>query len=116
MGTGAKADERWPEGTSPLFPKGTKLADALALVRTVHAPIAHLFGTAIGFKLMFTESTILIEALGRLNILGVTAVLPLHDSVLVAVSDAAAAKRVMEDVFGMFFVDDARAKLKVDLG
>jgi len=51
---------------------------------------------------MFTESTILIEALGRLNNLGVTA-LPLHDSVLVAVSDAAAAKRVMEDVFGMFF-------------
>jgi hypothetical protein len=35
---------------------------------------------------------------------------------LVAVSDAVAAKRVMEDVFGMFFVDDARAKLKVDLG
>ena len=64
---------------------------------------------------MDLESTILIEALGRLNNLGITA-LPLHDSVLVAVSDAAAAKRVMEDVFGMFFVDDARAKLKVDLG
>jgi hypothetical protein len=74
---------RWPEDTSALFPKGTKLADAVALIRHIHAPIAHSFGTGIGFKLMLIESQILIDALGVFAHRGITA-LPLHDSVLVA--------------------------------
>jgi hypothetical protein len=74
---------RWPEGTSSLFGKGTKLRDALGIVKHFHAPIAHLFGTGIGFKLMLMESEILIQALGGLAQRGITA-LPLHDSVLVA--------------------------------
>jgi CHASE3 domain sensor protein len=38
---------RWPAGTSSLFPKGTRLRDALGLVRHVHAPIAKLFGSGV---------------------------------------------------------------------
>jgi hypothetical protein len=54
---------RWPEDTSSVFAPGTKLADAVALIRKAHAPIAHLFGSGIGFKLMLMESEILVLAL-----------------------------------------------------
>jgi hypothetical protein len=102
---------RWPEGTSRLFPKGTKLQDALALVRQVHAPIAKLFGTGLGFRLMMTESGILIEALRYLAHRGITA-LPLHDSVLVAGSDAEEAEGMITVAFARF-TGDSRAWLKV---
>jgi hypothetical protein len=80
-------------------------------VRHVHAPIVKLFGTGVGFKLMLTESGILIEALGHLAHRSITA-LPLHDSVLVAESDADAAEAIMAEAFALF-AHDARAKLKV---
>ena len=105
---------RWPERTSALFPKGTKLVDAVALIRYVHVPIAHLFGTGFGFKLMLIESQILIDALGVFAHRGITA-LPLHDSVLVAWSAAEEAKAVMSEAFATYTAD-ARAKLKVDCG
>ena len=105
---------RWPEGTSALFPKGTKLVDAIALVRRVHAPIAHWFGSRIGFRLMLIESQILIDALGVFAHRGITA-LPLHDSVLVARSAVKEAEAVMSEAFAVYTAD-ARAKLKVDFG
>jgi hypothetical protein len=86
---------RWPSETSRLFAKGTKLRDAVGLVRSSHRPIAHLFGTGIGYRFMFIESNILIEALLVLYARGITA-LPLHDSVLVAASEAEGARAVME--------------------
>lgn len=104
---------QWPDKTSPLFPKGTKLQDALTLVRHVHAPIAKLFGTGVGYKLMLMESEILIQALDAFAHRGITA-LQLYDSVLVAESDAKAAEGIMAHAFA-FFADDARAKLKVTL-
>ena len=52
------------------------------LVVVPHAPIAELFGTGIGFKLMLIESEILVRALEHFAQKGITA-LPLHDSVLV---------------------------------
>ena len=70
---------RWPRDTSALFGKGSKLKDALALIRHEHAPIADMFGTGIGYRLMFIESNILIEALQDLYAANITA-LPLHDS------------------------------------
>ena len=105
---------RWPSDTSQFFPKGTKLRDVLALIRYAHAPIANLFGTGVGFKLMLIESEILIEALTSFAHRGITA-LPLHDSVLVAASEAEEARGVMADAFGLF-APDARAKLKVTFG
>ena len=102
---------RWPTETSSLFPKGTKLRDALGLVRHAHAPIAKLFGSGVGFNLMLIESEILIQALASFAHRGITA-LPLHDSVLVAESDAEEARGVMADAFGLF-APDARAKLNV---
>ncbi len=72
---------RWPDKTSPLFPKGTKLRGALALALHAHAPIAKLIGTGVGYKLMLMESVMLIQALHAFARLGITA-LQLYDSVL----------------------------------
>lgn len=105
----------WPKETSSLFQSGTKLRDALAMIRHVHAPIAHLFGSRIGFKLMLTESDILLEALAGLSQRGITA-LPLHDSVLVAGSDAEVAKEVMSAAFRSVIADPgAKAKVGITL-
>jgi hypothetical protein len=104
----------WPEGALEFFPEGTKLRDALSLIWKAHAPIAHLFGTGVGYLLMFQESNILIEALLALHKQGVTA-LPLHDSVLVARSEAEVAKRAMEDAFTLA-MGEAGGRLKIDIG
>lgn len=100
----------WPEGLPAAFPKGTKLRDAFAAITGRHAPIAHLFGTGVGFKLTLLESEMLIEVLLRLFSGGVTA-LPLHDSVLVAASDAVIAEAAMGDAFGAW-TGGLRASLK----
>jgi hypothetical protein len=105
---------RWPSETSSLFVEGTKLRDAMSLVRSCHPAIAHLFGTGIGFRLMFIESNILIEALRDLYAANITA-LPVHDSVLVAASEAEAAKAIMEEAFERT-TGESRGKLKVDFG
>jgi hypothetical protein len=104
----------WPAETAELFPEGTKLRDAVRLISDAHAPIARLFGTGVGYGLMFAESCILIEALGTLYGQGIAA-LPLHDSVLVARSEADAAKRAMMDAFTAA-TGVSGGKLKIDFG
>lgn len=104
----------WPSETSSCFPAGTKLKEALVFIESFHAPIAPLFGTGVGFRLMLIESEILIRALQQLFHERVTA-LPLHDSVLVARSEAEHAKTIMEIAFAKF-QEGARAKLKIDFG
>ncbi|KYH02494.1 hypothetical protein SE91_32110 [Bradyrhizobium sp. DOA1] len=90
----------WPEGTLQHFPSGTKLRDAIGMLAARHQPIAHLFGSALGFQLMRIESDILIGIITHLESLGVTA-LPLHDAVLVAESKAYVAKDAMQAAFSM---------------
>jgi hypothetical protein len=75
-----------------------KLNQAMALLKDKHPPIAHLFGTGVGFELMFMESEILIAVITHLFKNGIPA-LPLHDAVLVAKSQAKAAKAAMEYAF-----------------
>ncbi|WP_247368997.1 hypothetical protein [Bradyrhizobium sp. 18] len=90
----------WPEGTLQHFPSGTKLRDAIGMLAARHQPIAHLFGTALGFQLMRIESDMLIGIITHVESLGVTA-LPLHDAVLVAESKAYVAKDAMQAAFSM---------------
>lgn len=89
---------RWPLKARRAFPPGAKLRDHVAAIRKRHAAIAHLFGSGSGMRLMVQESTILVATVLRLFGSGITA-LPLHDSVLVAASQADAAKAVMEEEF-----------------
>jgi hypothetical protein len=88
----------WPEGVLEEFSPGTVLKELLTAIYQRHAPIAHLFGCGAGLRLMRRESDILIEVVLRLFADGITA-LPLHDSVLVASQEVAAAEAVMTAVF-----------------
>jgi hypothetical protein len=88
----------WPEGAREHFPEGTKLRDAIEMLKRKHAPIAHLFGKRLGFELMRTESDMLMSVVSFLLKQGITA-LPLHDAVLVARSHAEAAKKAMQHEF-----------------
>ncbi|WP_338312909.1 hypothetical protein [Bradyrhizobium sp. TM239] len=91
----------WPEGTLQHFPSGTKLRGATEMLAARHQPIAHLFGTGLGFELMRIESDMLIGIITHLASLGVTA-LPLHDAVLVAESKAHVAADAMQAAFSMW--------------
>lgn len=104
---------RWPRDCSQLLP-GMKLSQAVALIKDKHRPIAHLFGTGVGFTLMFMESELLIAVITHLFKRGVPA-LPLHDAVLAGKSHAETAKVAMEYVFRSY-TGQRRAFVKVDYG
>ena len=80
------------------FPAAMTAAAATTAVRRHHAPIAGVFGSGIGFKLLRTESDIIVAVVLRLAGEGVTA-LPIHDAVVVRRSRAEQARRAMEDAF-----------------
>jgi hypothetical protein len=102
---------RWPRGCSQLLPD-IELNQAVALLKDKHQPIAQLFGTGVGFELMFMESEILIPTVTHLFKTGIAA-LPLHDAVLVAKPHAKAAKAAMEYAFRSS-TGQRRAFVKVD--
>ncbi|MER9614556.1 hypothetical protein [Mesorhizobium sp. M0207] len=68
-----------------------RLSEALA---ERHPAIASMFGTGLGLRLMFTESRILVAALGILLEQGVPA-LPMHDGIMVPASKEKEARRAM---------------------
>jgi hypothetical protein len=103
--------KRWPRDCSPLLP-GLSLKQAVSLLKEKHQPIAHLFGTGVGFELMFIESEMLIAVVTHLFENSIPA-LPLHDAVLVAEPHAQAAKAAMEYAFRSR-TGQPRAFVKVD--
>lgn len=104
---------RWPTGTAKDF-GGMKLTDAVAAIYSAHKPIAHLFGTGVGHKLAFMESTILVEVLTRLRFMNIVA-LPLHDAVLVAQSNGEIAKHEMEETFMTALGGISRVPVSVEM-
>jgi hypothetical protein len=108
-----KPPGNWPENTREYFPKGTSLKDAVAQIQDKHRPIAHLFGSGIGFQLMRIESDILIAVVTYLFKNGIPA-LPLHDAVLVGRSHAEAAKEAMEYELGLR-TGSRRATVKIEV-
>lgn len=108
-----KTFRNWPEGASKGFPPGTKLRDAMAAIRRRHAPIARLFGSGAGIKLMRKESDMLIATLLELFGRGIAA-LPLHDSVLTGISEAPAAEATMRTVY-VDFTGGASASIKTTI-
>ncbi|WP_420135053.1 hypothetical protein [Rhodopseudomonas sp.] len=104
---------RWPRECSPHF-LGMKLRETVAHLERKHQPIVHLFGTRVGFELMYAESEMLIAVISHLFANGITA-LPLHDAVLVASPNAEAAKVAMEHAF-CSYTGQSRAFVKVEFG
>jgi len=105
----------WPAETVSLFPKGMKLRDAIAAIERKHPAIAHLFGTGLGFKLMNIESRVLMRSLKALRYEGITA-LPLHDSVLVARSNAEHAMAILEEAIEELTPEGFHAVVTIDQG
>lgn len=86
---------RFPEGLGKDLPAGSTMPKVRKAIASRHPDLAHLFGTMIGFDLMYIESLILIEVLRRLNAIGIVG-LGLHDAVMVPNSQATTAKDIME--------------------
>ena len=91
-----------------------KFKGAVELVRGKHESIAHLFGTGVGYQLMRIESDVLIAVVSHLFNKGIT-VLPLHDALLAARSDAEAVKAAMEYELAIR-TGVRRATVKIDFG
>lgn len=86
--------ERLPSEMREVLPRhwtGRRLQTAMA---ERHPGIAHLFGTGVGLRLMFTESRILVATLLRLVDQGIPA-LPMHDGLMVPARSEDAAKVAM---------------------
>lgn len=101
---------RLPKGTRTLLPRSCKVGDVIEVIERHHPALAgHLF-TGIGHYLQFVESTILVTVLLRLKAERITA-LPIHDAVVVAVTDQETTQAVMEEVFTE--VSGGRGEVKV---
>ena len=85
----------WPRGAHEAFERPIPFKQACAIMAERHRPIAPQFGTGVGFRFMFQESSALVTALGYLKHEGIHA-LPLHDSVLVPRSSAERARELLQ--------------------
>ncbi len=88
---------RLPQGTRKLFPAHLAYRDVLAALEQAHQPIAHLFGTDVGHRIQYQESTIIVDVLLRLGRAGIVG-LPIHDAILVGRSHVEQASTIMEQV------------------
>jgi hypothetical protein len=95
---GEKRLGSWPQDTKKHFPAGLTLRDAIRMIEQKHAPLIPLFGTGIGYQLMYFESEMLIAVVSYLFKNGIVT-LPLHDAVLVGRSNAEAAQNAMQGAF-----------------
>ncbi|MEX2126587.1 MAG: hypothetical protein WD795_22015 [Woeseia sp.] len=93
-----KPFKRWPRETQTHFPPGTKLSNVTDAIERAHPDLSHLWYTGAGYRLMFTESQILVKVLLRLKEQGVIA-LPKHDCVVVPASRKHLAARIMRETF-----------------
>lgn len=90
--------QKLPLGTRLLLPKGWTGKRLHKAILNRHAPVANKFGKALGYRLMWLESEVLLEALNRCRELNVIA-LPVHDAVIVKESHAAFASAIMLAAF-----------------
>jgi hypothetical protein len=93
-----------PNGTPPDIPVEEYRRFAAALIR-MHGPIASAFGTSASLALQFADSEMLLRVLDRMNRLA-AAVLPIHDSVIVADRWADEAQAAMEAAYRDVTGDD----------
>ncbi|MCB5206229.1 hypothetical protein [Methylovorus mays] len=93
-----KVPTRFPKGTRDGFDKKATFQTLMEKVAEVHQPIAHLFGTGVGFRIMFMESQILVKALLDCIDHGIVA-LPVHDALIVPKEKAEEVKGIMLESF-----------------
>lgn len=91
------AARRLPVGSKEALPPGWTMERFKHAACAHHPAIAPLFDTAVGFQLMAVESEILVGILLELGSKGVAA-LPMHDGIMVAVSQREFAIATMQNV------------------
>jgi len=74
------------------------LSDLLARIRRVHAPVAQFFNSDVGVRLQRLDSEIMRLVQNRCMALGI-AVIPIHDSVVVARRHELLVERIMRDAY-----------------
>ena len=84
---GGGRENRLPQGARELLPPKVSIAEVRDAIIARHPDLQPLFGTKVGFKLMFQESQVLLRALALLMGQGIVG-LPLHDGLMVAESCA----------------------------
>lgn len=85
---------RFPKDTKAQFGSSTRFIEIRDHLLSLHQPIAHLFGTGLGMKLMFIESKILVACLLECIEQGIVA-LPVHDALIVAESAKERTREIM---------------------
>jgi len=80
-------------------------------IRTTHAPVAHLFGTGIGHRLMNLEAGLLRLIILRTFAKGIPC-LPVHDCLIVPRSQRKAVVRVMIEAFRDFTGIEGKVKIQ----
>lgn len=85
---------RLPSDLRQMVPAGWNAKRLSVAIAERHPRIAPLFGQGIGLRLMFTESQILMVALGELFAQGIPA-LPMHDGLMVPASREREARNAM---------------------
>jgi hypothetical protein len=94
-----KRPTSFPKGIRELIPdRSIRVDHVIDAILEVHASVAHLFYAGQGMQVMFNESQILIDVLGRLIDEGIVA-LPIHDALVVADDDASHVRGVMIETF-----------------
>lgn len=89
---------RFPKGTKVEFSDNTRFIEIRDQILALHHPIAHLFGTGLGMRLMFIESQILIACLLECMNQGIVA-LPVHDALIVVESSKEQVREIMLNNF-----------------
>ncbi len=90
---------RFPHGTRDLIPNTSiKVGQVIDNILNHHQPVAHLFYSEQGLRVMFKESQILIAIIEKLmdqNIIG----LPIHDALIVEEDHAPLVREIMISTF-----------------
>ncbi len=85
-----------PAGFKDKLPPKATMAKVRGAIQALHPGLSPLFGTMVGYELMFQESQILMETLKKLSSRGIVA-LSLHDAVIVPKTKRMIAKQIMRD-------------------
>ncbi|MEM9403220.1 MAG: hypothetical protein AAGA44_12130 [Pseudomonadota bacterium] len=88
----------WPKFVREDFTNPPKLSDTIVAIKAHHSPLGELWFTGVGYRMMFTESQILIRALLETIANGLVA-LPIHDALICREDDSPLIEQIMSESF-----------------
>jgi hypothetical protein len=109
---GGAMGKRLPTGAREELPPSVTVAEVREAIKARNPALIPLFGTQVGYRLMFQESQVLLKVLGILLAKDIVP-LPLHDGLMVAKPHAEAALEAMkagcEEITGFSIPVDLKA-------